>query len=91
MRPVRLCEVWRDEEGRVAILRDVTQATSLFHLNDTGSLIWKAIDGKRTITEIVTWLAEEVDCPPERTLLQAEVTQFIESLVEKGLVEIRTD
>jgi len=88
MRPRRLCEIWREaDDGEIVILRDTTHATSLLRLNHTGALLWKAMDGNRTIEELVSCLREHVQGEPDGRQMEEEVKAFVAALHEAGLLE----
>lgn len=56
--------VQRDVAGEcilVPIRRTLTEANSIFVLNDTGAALWNRIDGARPIREIASGFAEEYD------------------------------
>ncbi len=55
-------------------------------LNETGSAIVRALDGKRTVTEVVLHLRGELPggAPAD---LDGEVTRFLGRLGERGLLE----
>jgi hypothetical protein len=56
--------VQRDVAGEcilVPIRRTLTEANSIFVLNDTGAALWNRIDGARPIRDIASGFAEEYD------------------------------
>lgn len=55
-------------------------------LNEVASFIWKAIDDKKSIQEIAYLLTQEFQVSKNKAL--ADTKEFIEELVEKGMVEI---
>jgi len=69
---------------RVVILDP--NGTVMTTLNPVGSRIWTELDGRRTIAELAADLAPEFDGIDESTLA-ADVSDFIETLRESGLVE----
>jgi SynChlorMet cassette protein ScmD len=75
--------VLREEFDDWAILFDPDTGAG-FGLNPVSLLVWKQLDGKHTIGDIVDGLRDLCDeVPPEAT---AHVTAFIATLREKGLV-----
>ncbi len=61
--------VQRDVAGEcilVPIRRTLTDAKSIFVLNDTGAALWNRIDGTRPIHEIASEFAEEYDVAAEQ-------------------------
>jgi hypothetical protein len=70
--------VQRDVAGEcilVPIRRTLTEANSIFVLNDTGAALWNRIDGVRPIHEIALGFAEEYDVTAE------QLNQDFESLL----------
>jgi len=70
--------VQRDVAGEcilVPIRRTLTEANSIFVLNDTGAAVWNSIDGARSLQEIASRFAEEYDVTAER------LSQDFESLL----------
>ena len=59
-----------------------TKATSLY-LNDTGALIWELCDGKRTITDIITVLAQLY--PESREQIERDVKKVVGQLTAAGI------
>jgi len=53
-------------------------------LNELGSAVWEAIDGRRTIGEIVDQILEEYDVTRETA--EADLYAFVDSLREHGMV-----
>ncbi|MGA2133204.1 MAG: PqqD family protein [Bryobacteraceae bacterium] len=60
------------------------QNASLFNLNDVGSLIWNAADGRTSLDEIIARLCAEFDVTPEVARHDAET--FIHELAEHGIL-----
>ena len=60
------------------------QNASLFNLNDVGSLIWNAADGRTSLDEIITRLCAEFEVTPEVARHDAEA--FIEELASHGIL-----
>jgi hypothetical protein len=61
--------VQRDVAGEcilVPIRRTLTEANSIFVLNDTGAALWNRIDGARPIHEIASGFAAEYDVAVEQ-------------------------
>lgn len=57
-----------------------------FGLTGSGAAVWDAIDGTRTITELVALLATQFDADP--TVIEAETIEFVDALATAGLVTI---
>ncbi len=60
--------------------------TTLFNLNDVGSVIWQSADGQTPLDEIVARLCAEFDVAPEVARQDAE--SFIQELVEHGILHV---
>ena len=73
---------WRAIDGEIVI---VSPNNSLLHeLNETGSFVWKQLDGHRPATEIAASLAEEFDVKPEEALRDIET--LVEELASRQLL-----
>ena len=73
---------WREIEGRTVI---VSPTESVLHeLNDTGSLIWKWLDGEHSSQAIAKMLAQEYEVEPETA--QADVETLIARLAGQKLL-----
>lgn len=54
---------WREIDGEVVV---ISPNNSVLHeLNETGSFVWKQVDGRRSAAEIAAGLAAEYDVRPE--------------------------
>lgn len=63
--------------------------TGAYHgLNQVGYLVWNAIDGTRTVGEIVELVRTQVLDPPAE--LDDEVRQFLEGARDRGLLRVRS-
>lgn len=54
------------------------EGTMVRALNGTGARVWQLMDGRRTVRDICTAIAEEFDAGPEA--VRADVIAFIEDL-----------
>jgi pyrroloquinoline quinone biosynthesis protein D len=54
-------------------------------LNETGYEILRLCDGTRTLSEIIQKLANEY--PAAQSILSREVSQYIQAISQKGLIE----
>jgi SynChlorMet cassette protein ScmD len=75
--------VLREEFDDWAILFDPDTGNA-FGLNPTGVFIWKLLDGKHGVEEIVNRLRDEAEDVPENAGEHAR--QFIVALEQQGLV-----
>ena len=77
-----------DEMVLVPLVSDIADMTNILNLNNIGSDIIKALDGKKTLSEICDQLYQEYDV--DMDTLRNDVLQFIGDAVKKGVVgEIR--
>jgi len=53
-------------------------------LNELGSRVWDAIDGRRTLAQILATLLEEYDVPREQA--ERDVLDFVGELRTQGMV-----
>lgn len=79
--------VSREIEGELIIVPLVSGIGSiddeLFSLNETGRSIWKNLDGKKTVKQVVDLLAEEYDAP--KTEIEMDVIGLVEELVNRRI------
>ena len=83
--------VAREIEGEVIIVPLVAGIgdleDELFTLNDSGKAIWKLLDGKRTLSEVVESLSQEYDATPVE--IERDVLGLVNELVRRRmLVEV---
>ena len=61
--------------------------STLFNLNESGTLIWQAADGSTSLEEIVAQkICAEYDVEPEEALKDAEA--FVRELAEHGIMRL---
>lgn len=75
---------WRIIEGE-AILVEISTG-EVIHLNEIGAEVWNYLDDKKQISEIIQHICDifEVD----KEVAQKDVLEFIQLLLDKGLVSI---
>jgi len=83
--------VAREIEGELIIVPLVAGIgdleDELFTLNETGKAIWDQLDGKRSLGEVITALAQTFQAPPGE--IEADVLGLVEELVRRRmLVEV---
>jgi len=78
---------WRIIEGE-AIVVDI-DGGEIIHLNETGAVVWKNLDGKTDVSGIVDHVCEEFDV--EKNIAETDVTEFLKTLTEKKVVECVKD
>jgi len=83
--------VAREIEGELIIVPLVAgmgdMEDELYTLNDPGKAIWRQLDGKRSLGEVVAILAEEYDADPDEIV--RDVLGLLGELTRRGmLVEV---
>lgn len=63
----------------IPIRRRLTDANSLYVLNETGAAIWERLDGTRSLQDIAGDLVEEYEVPPER--LEQDLQELVNDLL----------
>ena len=74
----------REESDNWVILFDPDTGKARV-LNPVGVFVWKLLDGHHSVPDIVGRIREHYDSVPEE--VETQVTQFIETLEEKGFVQ----
>ena len=80
--------VQRDVAGEcilVPIRRTLTEANSIYVLNETGAALWKRIDGQRTAQDIVTEFCNEYEVATDQ--LAKDFTLLLDDLLSIRAVE----
>ena len=80
--------VQRDVAGEcilVPIRRTLTEANSIYVLNETGAALWKRIDGQRTAQDIVTEFCNEYEVATDQ--LAKDFTLLLDDLLSIQAVE----
>jgi hypothetical protein len=73
---------WREIDEETVI---ISPTESVMHeLNDTGSFLWKNIDGCRTTADLAALLAENYEVTPEVAL--ADTESLIQELASRKLI-----
>ena len=76
-------------EGRVAMIDLDRLADPPMVLEGTAAAIWAAIDGRRTVAEVVELVAEEYALAADD--IRTDVEAFLADLAERGLVQPAED
>jgi hypothetical protein len=71
-----------DGEMMIMSARDST----LFNLNEVGTIIWQAADGAATLADIVTEICLEYEVDPAEALKDADA--FVRELAEHGILRL---
>ena len=61
---------WREIEGETAIISP--EESVLHELNETGSFIWRHVDGKRSVADIAALLGVKYDVTRDEALADTE-------------------
>jgi Coenzyme PQQ synthesis protein D (PqqD) len=72
----------RNVAGEMVILN--AEDSSLYVLNELGTRIWDAVDGRTPARAIVDAICREYDM--DRDTVQRDVVEFIEALVKHGVL-----
>ena len=70
----------------VPIRGKVGDLASIYSFNETGSLVWKLLETRRTFAELVVAVAQEYNVELQRA--EQDVKQFVEDMLFVGLVEV---
>jgi hypothetical protein len=71
---------------RVGEAQLVARSDTIMELNETGALIWKLADGKRSIQQISTSVQLEYDVTPDEA--RADTLEFITELIDARLMKV---
>ncbi|NGZ94759.1 MAG: hypothetical protein CV089_01270 [Nitrospira sp. WS110] len=83
--------IQRDVAGEcilVPIRRALTEANSIYVLNETGAALWNRIDGRRTAQEIITDFCGEYEVAVDQ--LAKDFTSLLDDLLSIQAVEEMT-
>ncbi len=73
---------WREIDDETVIISPTENV--MHELNDTGSFLWKNIDGRRTAAELAALLAAEYEVTPGAALADTEA--LLQQLVSSKLL-----
>jgi rRNA processing protein Krr1/Pno1 len=73
---------WRIIEGEAILVK--VDSGEVIHLNEVAAEIWRIIDGKRKISEIVDHIQKDFDVDKEQA--EKDTLEFIQSLSDINLV-----
>ena len=63
------------------------ESENYFGLDEVGTSIWQAMQEYGTLQEVFDALLEQYDVEPE--ILEKDLSDFVEKLLESGLVEVK--
>ena len=75
---------WRVYDGEAVIVSP--EDSTLHTLNEVGTLVWEAADGRTPVTDIVARVCERYDV--ETRAAERDVEAFVERLIEQRLITI---
>ncbi len=75
---------WRVYDGEAVII--CPDDSTLNTLNAVGTLIWRAADGKTSLSAIAARICDEFDVKPEQA--ERDLAAFIERLCQRGLLMV---
>lgn len=74
-----------DEMVIVPLVNSVADMTRVLTLNETGTAIMEALDGKTSLKEVTTKLLDQFDV--KSTVLQNDLQHFITEAIDKQIIE----
>ena len=77
--------VFAQEVDEEMVLLDMN-SENYFGLDEVGTAIWQAMQEKEVLQEVYNTLLEQYDVEAE--VLEKDILDFVEKLVESGLVEV---
>ena len=78
--------VFAQEVDGEMVLLDM-ESENYFGLDEVGTAIWQAMQEKETLKEVFDVLLEQYEV--EEEMLEHDLSDFVEKLVESGLVEVQ--
>jgi len=80
--------VAREIEGEIIIVPLIAgigdMEDELYTLNETGQAIWKKLDGKRSLKDIIVELAAEYEA--SENVIQEDVTGLLDELLRRKMI-----
>jgi hypothetical protein len=80
--------VFRDIGGEsilVPVKAGVSELDSLFALNEVGAVVWRSVEARMSVQEIVGAVQEEFEV--EQAAAEKDVLEFLDVLVKRDLVQ----
>jgi len=74
-----------DETILVPVKAGVSELDSLFTFNEVGTVIWKGVENRSSVREIVTAVQAEFEIAPDSA--QSDVFEFLEVLIKRSLIQ----
>ncbi|HXF04505.1 MAG TPA: PqqD family protein [Blastocatellia bacterium] len=79
--------VWRAIAGEsllVPIRASAADLSSIYSLNELGAFIWEALDGRRTVEDIIECVVREYDVAREDA--ERDVIEYLATLEQIGVI-----
>ena len=83
--PQRNPDIAYEKVGEESILLSLTSGAH-YTLNDTGTMFWELIDGKRSIADCAAEIASEYDVEPE--IVEADLLELATEFKSEKLIDI---
>ena len=80
--------VFAQEVDGEMVLLDM-ESENYFGLDEVGTAIWQAMQDKETLKEVFDVLLEQYDVEAE--VLEKDLSDFVDKLLESGLVEVKAN
>ena len=68
----------------VPVSAGVSEMDSLFTLNEVGTVVWKAVEARSSVQEIVSAILDEFEIEPSAA--QDDVLEFLDVLIKRDLI-----
>jgi len=75
---------WRIIEGEAILVQ--VETGEVIHLNEVATEIWRAVDGKKTIAEIIDQITASFEV--KRDEASKDTLEFVNKLLDKSLVTL---
>ena len=69
----------------VPVRAGVSELDSLFTFNEVGAVIWKRVETRSSVREIVSAVQAEFEIEPDSA--QSDVLEFLEVLIDRKLIQ----
>ena len=79
--------VFRDIGGEtilVPVSAGVSEMDSLFTLNEVGTIVWKGVEARSSVQEIITAVLAEFEI--EKSAAETDVLEFLDVLIKRDLI-----
>jgi hypothetical protein len=73
-----------DETILVPVRAGVSELDSLFTFNEVGAVVWRAVEARSSVQDIVTAVLSEFEI--EQAAAEGDVVEFLTSLLDRDLI-----